>query len=394
MFTFPLGLFGSNTATTGSWFNWDGSADGINYAKSTVSGTRPPSVVCLDSTTFLEVNANSAQLNAYIGTVSGNVISYGAVTSGTVASGDINIINLVVLSATKVLVLWGESSNAATAMIVTISGTTVTFGSTFGIRSQVYVNSSQQLTKKDSSTVIFAYHNFNSEKLCATVLSISGTTITVGVEGILVSGVSNDSKLNPSVVYYDTDKILMFYRDNSSGYPTCLIFNISGTSIGTVGSPVTIESNTMENAISATLGFMAVVTSSSVILLYCIGSGTNTLRSVILSLSGNTVSTNSIISVVGATAFLYPMWIERLDNTEYMANYTTGNTSPVSCYCQVLTVSGNSIVGTTSVLIQNNQDAGGHSVALPLSRMDADTVINAVDLFGTLQPNAKVIKRS
>ena len=178
---------------------------------------------------------NSNYGTAIVGTVSGTDISFGSpAVFNTGRSDSISI--AFDSSNNKVVIAYRDNgnSNYGTAIVGTVSGTGISFGSevvfksaTTGVTSAVF--------DSNSNKVAILYNDGAGKAVVGTV---SGTGISFGSEATFESGAvdglstSFDSNLN---------KIVAAYRDEgNSNYGTSAIGTISGTDI-TFGTPVVFE---------------------------------------------------------------------------------------------------------------------------------------------------------
>jgi hypothetical protein len=226
---------------------------------------------------------SSAGGSAVVGTVSGSSISFGATTQIT-SSGFGNYAVEYDENNNKFIVFWRDSSNSsyATAAVGTISGTSVTMGTSVVFNSE-YSRDFSPVYDTTINRVVVAYGQIggtSSERARVQVVSISGTTpsfttanyfypsspamlhavwdsynnkmiitgvggvtddsfavvatpstsgVTFGSPAIFESGIQNDA-----VVSFDpvVNKVLVVYRDTgNSSYGTLAVGTVSGTSI-------------------------------------------------------------------------------------------------------------------------------------------------------------------
>lgn len=188
---------------------------------------------------------NSNYGTAVVGTVSGTSISFGtpvvfesASTVYTSATFDSN--------ADKVVIAYKDqgNSNAGTAIVGTVSGTAISFGSAAVFYS---VSSSHMSTAFDSNSnkVVIAYQdNGNSDHGYAIVGTVSGTNISFGSAVVFESAAIGGS----SVVFdSNSSKVVIAYSDlGNSSYGTAIVGTVSGSSIS-FGSATVFESAQSEH---------------------------------------------------------------------------------------------------------------------------------------------------
>ncbi len=166
---------------------------------------------------------------AIVGTISGTSISFG---SPTVFDTDNAFINTVYDSnAQKIVISYNDGGNSdyGTAVVGTVSGTSISFGTPVvftttdtRINDIVYDSTAQK--------VVVAYRNFDaSDAGTAVVGTVSGTSISFGTPVVFDSG--GTDRLSAT---YDTvaDAVVIFYGDKANSYyGTAIVGNVSGTSI-------------------------------------------------------------------------------------------------------------------------------------------------------------------
>ena len=187
--------------------------------------------------------SGSANVGAVIvGTLSGNSITYGtpvvmptsAVPTYTSITYDSNA-NRVVISYRD-----ADNSDYGTSVVVTISGTTPSFGTpvVFESANAQYIATTFD---SDSNKVVIAYQDYaNSQYGTAIVGTVSGTSISFGTAVVYAAasteyiGCTFDSSNNKTVIAYK--------KNDGTGYGTGIVGTVSGTSIS-FGTPATFQSN-------------------------------------------------------------------------------------------------------------------------------------------------------
>jgi len=183
------------------------------------------------------------------------------------------------LTETKVLVVYSNLSDSGdgTAIILTISGTTITPGTPFIFDD---LNSTHiSVCKLTETKALVAYRSeYYSGAGYAVILNISGTTITKGTATLFESG----STVNISACKLTETKVLVAYVDSgNSGYGSSIILSISGNVI-TPGSIYVFRSAAVSYIASCAL------TESKVLAAYNDVSGAGNV--IVLSISGTTIS--------------------------------------------------------------------------------------------------------
>ena len=297
----------------------------------------------LNKKIILAYSTESNTGEAVVGTVSGSTISFGTPVvfeasnsvSATSATFDSN--------AGKVVLVYMDSGNSSygTAIVGTVSGTSISFGSAvvFESASTAYTS-----TTFDSNTnkVVIAYSDVgNSNYGKAIVGTVSGTSISFGTAATFESATTN----NIGVVFEsNTNKIVIGYRDSgNSNYGTAIVGTVSGTSIS-FGSAVVF--------LSATAEYVNCVydpNTTKVILTYK-GSGSG--RAIVATLSGTSISFGTSVVFKSNVEYTTPQY--DLASQKVIIGFRDGGNSH---YATAIagTVSGTSISFGTAVVLM---DAG------------------------------------
>jgi hypothetical protein len=173
---------------------------------------------------------NSGYGTAIVGTVSGTSISFGSAvvfesadTSRIAATFDSN--------SSKVVISYCDigNSNYGTGIVGTVSGTSISFGTAVVFNSNGTYNIGNTFDS-NSNKVVIGYRNLgNSNYGTAIVGTVSSTSISFGTAAVFNSG--NSSSI--SLTFDSTNnKIVIAYGDQStSGTGTYVVGTVSGTSI-------------------------------------------------------------------------------------------------------------------------------------------------------------------
>ena len=267
---------------------------------------------------------------AVVGTVSGTSISFGTPVLFNSANSDYN-------SATydsannKIVIAYRNAgnSNYGTAIVGTVSGTSISFGTAV-----VFNTAASWVSATFDSTnnkVVIAYRDEgNSNYGTAIVGTVSGTSISFGSDVAFNSGNTNT---NISAVYDSTNnKIVIAYQDTaSSSYGTAIVGTVSGTSIS-FGTEVVFES-AESDFISATFDS----TNGKIVIAYRDVGNSSYGTSVVGTVSGTSISFGT--AVVFESAYtLYISAVYDPTNNKVVINYRDNGGSDY----------GTSILGTVS----------------------------------------------
>ncbi len=173
---------------------------------------------------------NSGYGTAIVGTVSGTSISFG--TPAVFESASTTYIAATFDSAlNKVVIAYVDGGNSyyGTAIVGTVSGTSISFGSAVVFKSAGITFMGSIFDSTNNKVVIAYRDDSNSSYGTAIVGTVSGTSISFGSEVVF----SNSSTDQPAFAYDSTsNKVVIAYKDfGNSGYGTAIVGTVSGTSI-------------------------------------------------------------------------------------------------------------------------------------------------------------------
>jgi len=203
---------------------------------------------CYDSTADKTVIAyrdvgNSNYGTAIVGTVSGTSISFGSPTVFSSAGTMIYISCTYDSTSDKTVIAYGISGTEGRAIVGTVSGTSISFGSEATFNTSAVAALSCCYDSTADKTVIAYSDNGNSSYGTAIVGSVSGTSISFGDPYVF-----NESSIYDYVsVAYDitNDRTVISYADGgNSNYGTVLTSRIFGSSLLFTGSSVFNSSTT------------------------------------------------------------------------------------------------------------------------------------------------------
>lgn len=170
-------------------------------------------------------------MNAIVGTVSGTSISFG--TEVEFDSASTSAITAVTFdsSANKVVIGWQDSGNLSkgTAIVGTVSGTAISFGTEVLFEdADIYYPAAT--FDSNSNKVVFAYYDGgNSNYGTAIVGTVSGTAISFGTAVVFETA---QSSWNSATFDSNTNNVVIAYTDvGNSNYGTAINGTVSGTAI-------------------------------------------------------------------------------------------------------------------------------------------------------------------
>ncbi len=303
--------------------------------------------ICFDSTNNKVVivyrdGNNSNYGTAIVGTVSGTSISFG---TPVVYNSATTTQNTAVFDSSNAKVVVGYTDNGnssyGTSIVGTVSGTSISFGSevVFSSSNTQYIDS---IYDSGNEKIIFSYSNAGSSySITSIVGTVSGTSISFGT----AADTGQDGYYTGNVYDPDTGKFVVGYVNSSSSDGQVFVGTVSGTSIS-YGSAVTFQAS----AVAENLAMVYDTSNNKVIIAYD-NSANNVGSAIVGTISGTSISFGSFVSFEtggrpGYPAMAYDETAQKIGifyedkaNSEY-GTYIAG------------TVSGTSITFDTAVVYQ------------------------------------------
>ena len=166
---------------------------------------------------------------AAVGTVSGTSVSFGTpvVIDASVVNSDSSI--CFDSSNNKVVVTFGHDGSKGVAYVGTVSGTSISFGSEVVFENATTIYTSATFDSTNNKVVIFYRDSGNSNYGTAIVGTVSGTSISFGTAVVFNSG---NSEYIHSSFDSSAGKVVAVYKDaGNSNHGTAIVGTVSGTSI-------------------------------------------------------------------------------------------------------------------------------------------------------------------
>ena len=329
-----------------------------------------------DKVLFIYKNASDYG-TAVVGTVSGSSISFGtpvvfqsASTQYLAATYDSNVGKTGIFFAD-----YGQSEYGK-AIVATISGTSVSFGSVATFSSTTTSGAKDSTFDSSQNKIILAYQE-SSSAMCIKAATISGTSISFGSKTTFVSG---DSSGHFEIAYNANDqKSLLVYTNPSTNQPNAVVVTASGSTI-TIGSAATVASETSDFTFA-----VYDATSQKIVVAY---RATNTVKFGVATISGTSVSFGTFVNSGinfgqnPATSVFHHnvaagkvVLASRNDANSYYQTYITG------------TVSGTDITLDTAVVYYAGTSYGASSVYDPDQQKSVLFYTNS----GWNNPSAKIL---
>lgn len=247
---------------------------------------------------------NSQQATAIVGTVSGTSISFGS--EQVYDTGTVNTRVSVAYNSNLDKYLAGSTPSSGTinVTVLTVSGTTVSAGTPVSLSGTKYL---PNIASNESASDFVLGNNKNDNQSEAHLISVSGTVPTVEASTDL-SAVVSSSFPRTGLAFLESNKFVCVYSDNSTNSMYTRTITVSGTSLslGTASSAFTVDPNPQTNINGAWPLFKATTTSAY---LYYQDDTSNYLKYVPISISGTTATSGTEVTYTSQTSdyegFLY-----------------------------------------------------------------------------------------
>jgi len=288
---------------------------------------------------------NSGFGTAVVGTVSGTSISFGtpvvfaSVPTNYILSTFDSFNNKVVIAYTDV-----GNSRFGTAVVGTVSGTSISFGTTVVFESATTSHISATFDSFNNKVVIAYRDEGNNSRFgTAVVGTVNGTSISFGTAVVFESA---STYFISATFDSNSNKVVIAYRDDgNSGFGTAVVGTVSGTSIS-FGTTVVFESATA-NYISATFDS----NSNKVVIAYSDNGNSYFGTAIVGTVSGTSISFGTPVVFASAGTDRISATFDSFNNKVVIAYRDVGNSSFGTAV--VGTVSGTSISFGTPVVFES-----------------------------------------
>ncbi len=235
--------------------------------------------------------ANSAYGTAIVGSVSGTTISFGT-SVVIVAANVLTYFSVTAVGSSKVVISYrnNSSSSVGTAVVGTATSTSISFGTpvVFNNAATIYIVSAYDTT---NSKVVVAYSDTgNSDYGTAIVGTVSGTSISFGSEIVFESAFVS----NLGIAYSSfANRIVISWRITGTGYATTITGLVSGTTIS-------FGSSTAANAVSSFFPTVVYDSTSQKVVLAYRNSTASSGQSQVLTVGTNNLTATNYIGISSA----------------------------------------------------------------------------------------------
>jgi hypothetical protein len=287
--------------------------------------------------------SNSDYITAVVGTVSGTSISFGSevvVTSEAIVETAI----AYDANAQKVVVFYERSSGAGELMskVGTVSGTSISFGSATAVNSVSVIAPVATYDANAQKVVVFYVDNGNGNYPTARVGTVSGTSISYGTAAVVKSAAADYNAIT-----YDSNaqKVVAGWQDQgNSNYGTAAVGTVSGTSIS-FGSSVVFQSASTE---AIGIGFDS--SNNKAVIAYQEGGAVNDGYVIVGTVSGTSISFGSRVQITTNTTQNYNVVYDSTAQ-KMVITYRDFSNSSYGTYV-IGTVSGTSITLETPTVFE------------------------------------------
>lgn len=259
---------------------------------------------------------------AVVGTLSGTTMTFGSPVTTTLTNyrnGYGLNSSLIALSSTTAMLVWEASDGTNTytyAVGISVSGTTPTWGTSSGALSSwasAATLNTMSAVKLDSTHVYYVYSASGSQ-LSGRVLTYNGASAPTGGTAVAVSTANYDDGIKPIVALVTTNKVIAYYFSGAN-IICARVSTISGTTI-TQGTELVSSITTWSNPIFY--------------LAYCYSATEAAFLSnqgyAVFSISGTTITlTTNSKSVIASGNSPVALSSTEFMNTNYVYTYTSGS---------------------------------------------------------------------
>jgi len=281
----------------------------VNYVANTFDSNENKVVIAYRD------DPNSDYGTAIVGTVSGTAISFGSAAVFESARSDYISITFD-SNENKVVIAYQDSGNSSygTAVVGTVSGTAISFGTAVVFEAATTLHISCAFDSDANKVVISYQDQGNSSYGTGIVGTVSGTAISFGTAVVYAAATTTYTSC---AFDSDSNKVVIAYNIPSQG--TAVVGTVSGTSIS-YGTPVVYNAATTAY-ISATFNSSA----NRVVIAYRDEGNSNYGTSIIGTVSGTAISFGTEVVFETASVFYVSATFDSNSNKVVIAYRDSGN---------------------------------------------------------------------
>jgi len=315
---------------------------------------------------------NNGYGTAIVGTISGSSISFG--TAVTFASTVTNYSNAVFDSSNnKIVITYEDASNSypGKAVVGTVSGTSISFGATATFDSNLLYNATSTFDSSNNKVVVAYEDTNNSSYFYAIVGTVSGTSISFGSK-VLFNGVTSSGSQNIKCAFdSNAQKVVIIYQESTNGPSAAIVGTVSGTSIS-FGSKSTV--GTTGHSTYQAICFDSNL--NQVVFSYL--DNTNSLGRVAMgTVSGTSISVGNPITINSANiSYVNSVFDSTANKTVQF--FRDASSSPYPTTGMVIDVTNTLTIGST-YYVQDNGTLATTSSSTKAGKAISTTALNLVD---------------
>ncbi len=193
-------------------------------------------------TVYKDMGNGAGYGTAVVGTVSGNTISYGTPVVFQTATVQFPVVTFDSTNNKVVISYYYHtgSANIGYAIVGTVSGTSISFGSRVALGSSAISTWASITYDTNANRVVISYRDSNNSDYGTSVVgTVSGTAISFGTPVVYEAA---NAGYTSSTFDSNSNKVVIAYQDYpNSQYGTAIVGTVSGTSIS-FGTAVVYES--------------------------------------------------------------------------------------------------------------------------------------------------------
>jgi len=271
-------------------------------------------------------------------------------TFQSVANAD-TIASVFDTSNNKVVIVYRDGGNSSygTAVVGTVSGTSISFGTPVVFETSAVGMTTASFDSTSNKVVIAYRDDVNSNYGTAIVGTVSGTSISFGTAVVFESATTNYIACSYSPA---NNKTIISYRDGgNSNYGTSIVGTVSGTSISFGSAAV------FEFAHAAYMSSTFDTSQNVVIIVYADIGNSFYGTAVVGTVSGTSISFGTPAVFLSATTPFPKITFDSSNNKPVIAYYDTASSNAGKA--RVATVSGTSISFGTAATFSTSADQVG-----------------------------------
>jgi len=275
------------------------------------------------------------QGKAVVGTVSGTSISFGS--TATFTTNDANYINACFdANSGKIVIAYRDSNNYGygTAVIGTVSGTSISFGTPVVFQSVSVLDPFPSYDSNALKTAIF-YHDTSNATPEGIVGTVSGTSISFGSPTIIESGLNSRTQFWAAFDTTNNKHIVQYRNGQASSHGYAVVATVSGTSV---------SFGTSVEFVAGVLGYNTVnydPTSGKGFMFYT-NASTNVGYGQTATISGTSISFGTAVELTGSTNPSYLKAIYDPDNDNMVLTWRDASTGNPT-YAGLAAISGTDV---------------------------------------------------